>query len=100
MCDYYGSVFDRDASENFPIESTFARSATGKHERSKVQEIELELVLDSNARRAFWTRVLSLSLSLLAARHTFARSATGKHERSKVQVSQIGQTIKPVHSSK
>ena len=68
-------------------------------------------MLNSNARRVFWTLVLSLSLSLLllAARHTFGRSATSKHEESKVHeldwtgeqlsqfnplsdVSQIGQT--------
>ena len=40
----------------------------------------LELVLNFNARRVFSTRVLSLSLSMLAARHTFGRSATSKYE--------------------
>ena len=55
----------------------------------EVQETELELGLNSNARRVFWRRVLSLSLSLLAARHTFGRSATSKHEGSKVQETQV-----------
>ena len=75
--------------ENFPSGSTFGRSATSKHEESKVQEIKLALVLNSSLHRVFWTRVLSLSLSLLllAARHTFGRSATSKHEESKVHES-------------
>ena len=61
---------------------------------SSTQEIKLELVLNFNARRVFSTRVLSLSLSMLAARHTFGRSATSKDEGVKHTSDQIGQTIR------